>query len=66
MFTIPKLRVNNFKEVSIPKPAELFSRFGFSNKKGSYSGDENALNTGSKVEKCAEVEKLVIDPNKED
>lgn len=65
MVTIPKLKVNNFKEVSIPKPAELFSRFGFSNKKGTYSGDENALNNGSKVEKIAEVEKLVIDPENE-
>lgn len=49
----------------MPSPAELFARFGFSNKKGSYSGDDKALNPSSKVEQCAEVEKLVIDKDKE-
>lgn len=61
MVTIPKLKVNNFKEVSIPKPSDLFARFGFSNKKGTYSGDENALPSGSKVEQIAQVEKIAIE-----
>lgn len=65
MITVPKLKINTFKQVSIPSPAELFSRFGFSNKKGTYTGDDKALNPQSKVEICAAVEKLAIDPDKE-
>lgn len=65
MITVPKLKINQFKQVSIPSPAELFSRFGFSNKKGTYTGEEKALDPKSKVETCAEVEKIAIDPDKE-
>lgn len=66
MVTVPKLKVNKFVEVSVPKPSELFARFGFSKKTGSYSGDEHALPKGSKVEQCAQVEKIAIAEEKED
>lgn len=61
MVTIPKLKVNNFKQTSIPKPADLFARFGFSKKTGDFSGDDPALDNKSKVEKIQEVEKVAVE-----
>lgn len=65
MITVDLLKLNKFKEVSIPSPAELFARFGFNSKKGSYSGDDKVPTSQSKVEACKEVEKLAIDDNKD-
>lgn len=61
MFVIPELKLNSFKEETIPSPSDLFARFGFTTKKGAMTGDESPKTGLSKVETLAEVEKLAID-----
>ena len=61
MVTIPGLKVNKFVETTIPSGKELFARFGFTKKEGSYSGDKNLLDNKSKVEKIAAVEKEILE-----
>ena len=61
MFVIDTLRLNKFEEHSIPTPQELFSRFGYTKKEGTYSGDAVIKEDQSKVEQIAEVEKTVIE-----
>lgn len=61
MVTIPALKVNKFVDTTIPSGKELFARFGYTKKEGSYSGDVNLLDHRSKVEKLADVEKAAID-----
>lgn len=60
MFVIPDLKLNSFQQESIPRPSELFSRFGFATKKGNFSGDDTPP-VLSKVEQAAEAEKLIVD-----
>lgn len=61
MFTIPELKLNSFKEETIPSPSDLFARFGFTSKKGNMTGDETPRDGLSKVETLSEVEKIAID-----
>lgn len=61
---IPSLKLNKFEEHSIPKPAELFARFGYTKKAGLMTGDEVVRTDLSKVEQIAEVEKEAL--SKED
>lgn len=65
MVTITELKINRYKATTIPSPKELFSRFGFSNKKGSYTGENKAPLNESKIEKVAEVQKIAIKPEEE-
>lgn len=62
MYTISPLKVNKFRLVSIPKPRDLFARFGMTKSTGGqYSGDE-VLETGkSKVEQAADAENLIVE-----
>lgn len=60
MFTLPELKINSFKQETIPSPSDLFARFGFSQKAGQMTGDDTPSAGQSKVEQAAEVEKLVI------
>lgn len=62
MITIPPLKLNSFQEVSIPSPAELFARFGMTSKPSANMTGDNLVKTNlSKVEQCAEVEKVALD-----
>lgn len=66
MVTITQLKINRYKATTIPSPKELFGRFGFSNKTGSYTGSEKAPLNESKIEKVAEVQKVAVEPEQED
>ena len=66
MVTITELKINRYKATTIPSPKELFGRFGFSNKKGSYTGDTKAQLNDSKIDKVAEVQKLAVKPEDEE
>lgn len=61
MFVIPELKLNSFKEETIPSPSDLFARFGFTTKKGNMSGDETPPAGLSKVEQAANVENIAFD-----
>lgn len=61
MITLSKLKLNNFEEVTIPKPKELFARFGYTSKSGGMSGDLHLKTNQSKVEAVAEVEKEILE-----
>lgn len=62
MYTIDSLKINKFQEVAIPSPKELFERFGITNRKGSYTGDEKAPLPESKINTVAKVQKEAIAP----
>lgn len=61
MVVIEDLKLNTTQQVSIPKPSELFKRFGFNQKAGNFSGDEYVNVHLNKVEAVQAVEKEVID-----
>lgn len=61
MFVIPELKLNSFKEETIPSPSELFARFGFTTKKGTMTGDNTPVVGQSKVEQAANVEHIAFD-----
>lgn len=65
MFTISQLKIRKYQATTIPTPKELFSRFGFTKKTGSYTGDEAAPMPKSKIETVADVQKLAVDPKEE-
>lgn len=65
MFTISQLKTRKYQATTIPAPKELFSRFGFTKKTGSYTGDEQAPLPKSKIETVADVQKLAVDPKEE-
>lgn len=60
MFVIPELKLNSFEDVVIPAPSDLFARFGFTKKTGSFSGDDTPA-TMSKVEAAKAAEDIIID-----
>lgn len=62
MITIPTLKLNKHEEVTIPSPAELFARFGFTAKsQGNTTGDESVPMNLSKVEMVSNVARLALD-----
>lgn len=61
MITVDALKLNKFQQVSIPKPSELFARFGLTSKRGTYSGDDKVPMGQSKVETIAEVQKIAVE-----
>lgn len=65
MFTITQLKTRKYQATTIPSPKELFSRFGFTKKTGSYTGDEQAPLPKSKIEAVADVQKLAVEPKEE-
>lgn len=64
MYTLNTLKINKFKETTVPSNRELFSRFGITKSGGNFTGDESAPTPKTKVETLSEVEKLAI--NKEE
>lgn len=62
MFTLDSLKTHPFKDVDIPKPRELYSRFGMKAKKdGNYSGDTTISMNKTKVEKAAEADREMFE-----
>lgn len=53
MYCNEKLKLNKFKLVRIPKPAEYFARFGYNGiNESMYSGDENTPLYMTKIDNC--------------
>lgn len=64
MYTLSTLHLNKKEDHNIPRPSDLYARFGFSNKKGSYTGDETIAVNESKLDTLDLVQKEIAKNDK--
>lgn len=57
MFVPEKNKLNKFKLVKLPKPADMFGRYGmFESPDHLYTGDEVAVSSSRKIDSIADME----------